>query len=117
PVHPSAGGSQNVGQAAVVRQPALATPTQSPPGVGSQSALAAAGGAMAGAVSADATARARLQRLVDAVAAQQPRLAWAIGDRPDDTTALVTDLASDWIPPGIEIPSVVTLLEPARRRA
>jgi Family of unknown function (DUF5632)/Family of unknown function (DUF5631) len=72
---------------------------------------------MAGAMSADATARARLQRLVDAVAAQQPRLAWAIGDRPDDTTVLVTDLASGWIPPGIEIPAAVTLLEPGRRRA
>lgn len=71
---------------------------------------------MAGAVSADATARIRLQRLVEAVAAQQPRLAWAVGDRPDDTTVLVTDLASGWIPPGIEIPSAVTLLDPARRR-
>jgi hypothetical protein len=29
---------------------------------------------------------------------------------------LVTDLASGWIPPGIEIPAAVTLLEPARRR-
>jgi hypothetical protein len=50
------------------------------------------------------------------VAAQQPRLAWAVGDRADDTTVLVTDLASGWIPPGIEIPSAITLLEPARRR-
>jgi Family of unknown function (DUF5631)/Family of unknown function (DUF5632) len=72
---------------------------------------------MAGAVSADATARSRLQRLVGAVAAQEPRLAWAIGDRPDDTTVLVTDLASGWIPSGIEIPSAVTLLEPERRSA
>lgn len=71
---------------------------------------------MAGAVSAEATARARLQRLVDAVARQQPRLAWAAGDRPDDTTLLVTDLASGWIPPGIELPGAVTLLDPAARR-
>jgi hypothetical protein len=67
-------------------------------------------------MSADATARRRLQRLVAVVASQQPRLAWAVGDRADDTTVLVTDLASGWIPPGIEIPSAVTLLEPARRR-
>jgi hypothetical protein len=113
---PSAGGPPGVGQAAVVRQPGLSTPAQSPPGVGTESAIASAGGAVAGAVSADATARIRLQRLVDAVAAQQPRLAWAVGDRADDTTVLVTDLASGWIPPGVEIPSAVILLEPARRR-
>jgi hypothetical protein len=54
--------------------------------------------------------------LVAAVARQQPRLAWAAGDRPDNSTVLATDLASGWIPPGIEIPSAVTLLPPARRR-
>ncbi len=78
--------------------------------------MAATGGALAGALSADATARTRLQRLLAAVTRQQPRLAWAIGDRPDDTTVLVTDVASGWIPPGIEIPAAVTLLEPAHRR-
>ena len=117
PVHPSAGGATGIGQpAAVARQPGLPTPAQAPPGVGTESAIASAGGALAGAVSADATARARLQRLVAAVAGQQPRLSWAVGDRADDTTVLVTDLASGWIPPGIEIPSALTLLEPARRR-
>jgi hypothetical protein len=78
--------------------------------------MATAGGARAGAASADATARARLQRLVAVIARQQPKLAWAIGDHPDGTTILVTDLASGWIPPGIDIPAAVTLLEPARRR-
>jgi hypothetical protein len=78
--------------------------------------MATAGGGLAGAVSADATARARLQRLVDFVARQEPRLAWAAGDRPDDTTVLVTDLASGWIPTGIDLPAAVTLLDPARRR-
>lgn len=119
PVHPSAGGTPGVGQptTTVVRQPGgPSTPAQSPPGVGTEGAIASAGGALAGAMSADATARRRLQRLVAAVAGQQPRLAWAVGDRADDTTVLVTDLASGWIPPGIEIPSAVTLLEPARRR-
>jgi hypothetical protein len=78
--------------------------------------VAGAGGAVAGAVSADATARIRLQRIVDSVARQESRLAWAVGDRPDETTVLVTDLAGGWIPPGIDIPAPVTLLEPRRRR-
>jgi hypothetical protein len=116
-VHPSAGGTPGVSQpTTVVRQPGAPTPAQAPPGVGTEGAIASAGGALAGAVSAEATARKRLQRIVAAVANQQPRLAWAVGDRADDTTVLVTDLASGWIPPGIEIPAAVTLLEPARRR-
>ena len=117
PVHPSAGGAPGASQpTTVVRQPGAPTPAQAPPGVGTEGAIASAGGALAGAVSAEATARKRLQRIVAAVANQQPRLAWAVGDRADDTTVLVTDLASGWIPPGIEIPAAVTLLEPARRR-
>jgi len=117
PVHPSAGGA-GVGQpTAVARQPTAApTAAQTPPGVGTQGVLATAGGALAGAISADATERTRLQRLLAAVTRQEPRLTWAIGDRLDETTVLVTDLASGWIPPGIEIPAAVTLLEPARRR-
>jgi Family of unknown function (DUF5632)/Family of unknown function (DUF5631) len=117
PVHPSAGGA-GVGQpTAVARQPtAVPTPAQMPPGVGAQGVIATTGGALAGAISADATERTRLQRLLAAVARQEPRLAWGIGDRLDETTVLVTDLASGWIPPGIEIPAAVTLLEPARRR-
>ncbi|MBS4728351.1 DUF5631 domain-containing protein [Mycobacterium sp. SM1] len=99
-----------------MRQASSVPPSQSPPGVGAQAGMATAGGGVAGAVSADAVARARLQRLVDAVARQQPLLAWAAGDRPDDTTVLVTDLASGWIPPDIDLPAAVTLLEPARRR-
>jgi hypothetical protein len=54
--------------------------------------------------------------MVDAVARQEPRLRWAVGDREDGTTVLVTDLASGWIPPHVDIPSGVQLLEPARRR-
>jgi len=117
PVHPSAGGA-GVGQpTAVARQPnGVPTPAQTPSGVGTQGVIATAGGALAGAISADATERTRLQRLLAAVARQEPRLAWAIGDRSDETTVLVTDLARGWIPPGIEIPAAVTLLEPARRR-
>jgi hypothetical protein len=78
--------------------------------------VATATGAAAGAASANATARNRLQRLVFAVARQQPRLAWAAGDRADNSTVLATDLASGWVPPGIEIPAAVTLLTPGRRR-
>jgi hypothetical protein len=101
----------------VVRQPTAAPLAHpAPAGVGEQAVAAAAGGAAAGAASAQATAKARLQRLVDCVARQEPRLRWAAGEQPDGTTALVTDLASGWIPPHIAIPSVVTLLEPGDRR-
>ncbi|WP_155763795.1 DUF5631 domain-containing protein [Mycobacterium asiaticum] len=115
PVSPSA-GQATPGQSPLVRQ---TTPTQapSPPSsIGTQAVAATATGAAVGAASADATARARLQRLVNAVARQQPRLAWAAGDRAGNTTVLVTDLAGGWIPPRIALPSVVTLLPPARRR-
>ncbi len=57
----------------------------------------------------------RLQRLLTFVAHQEPRLNWAIGDRSDGTTVLVTDLAHGWIPPGITLPAGVRLLEPERR--
>jgi hypothetical protein len=50
------------------------------------------------------------------VARQAPRLGWAAGDRSDGTTLLVTDLASGWIPPEINIPSGVELLAPDHRR-
>ena len=100
----------------VVRQPAGAPTHPAPAGIGEQAIAAAAGGAAAGAASAQATAKARLQRLVDFVARQEPRLQWVAGERADGTTLLMTDLASGWIPPGIRIPSVVTLLEPGERR-
>jgi Family of unknown function (DUF5631)/Family of unknown function (DUF5632) len=99
-----------------VRQSTPPTPPASPSSLGTQAVAATAAGAVAGAASADATARARLQRLVAAVARQQPRLAWAAGDRTDNTTVLATDLASGWIPPGIDLPAAITLLPPARRR-
>jgi hypothetical protein len=81
-----------------------------------EAAVATASGAVAGVASAHATARTRLERLVAVVARQQPRLAWAAGDRADNTTVLATDLASGWIPPGIDLPAAVTLLPPAKRR-
>ncbi|KCK19030.1 DUF5631 domain-containing protein, partial [Mycobacterium tuberculosis] len=59
----------------------------------------------------------RLQRIVDAVARQEPRISWAAGLRDDGTTTLlVTDLAGGWIPPHVRLPANVTLLEPTARR-
>lgn len=81
------------------------------------SAASAATGATAGTVSARTAEQQRLQRLVDAVARQEPRLSWAAGLRDDGiTTLLVTDLAGGWIPPHVRLPAHVTLLEPTMRR-
>lgn len=57
----------------------------------------------------------RLRRLLAFVVHQEPRLNWAIGDRPDGTTVLVTDFAHGWIPPDIATPEGVRLLQPERR--
>lgn len=57
----------------------------------------------------------RLNRLLEFVVRQEPRLNWAVGDLPDGTTVLVTDLAHGWIPAGINLPVGVRLLEPDRR--
>jgi Family of unknown function (DUF5631)/Family of unknown function (DUF5632) len=57
----------------------------------------------------------RLERLLKFVARQEPGLRWAIGNREDGTTLLVTDLAHGWIPSGITLPTDVRLLEPGRR--
>ncbi|MDT7739614.1 MAG: hypothetical protein QOK09_2983, partial [Mycobacterium sp.] len=59
--------------------------------------------------------RERLERLLKFVARQEPGLRWAIGNREDGTTLLVTDLAHGWIPPGITLPAEVRLLEPGQR--
>jgi len=76
----------------------------------------AAAGAAAGEVERQAAEKQRLQRIVDAVARQERGLAWAAGLRADGTTLLVTDLACGWIPPHIELPAGVRLLEPGVRR-
>ncbi len=57
----------------------------------------------------------RLRRLLVFVARQEPRLNWAVGDRDDGMTVVVTDFAHGWIPPGIALPAGVRLLEPDRR--
>ncbi len=91
-------------------------PTPSAAGVTENAFAATATGAAAGAGAAQTQAQQRLQRLLDAVARQEPSLRWAIGDREDGTTVLTTDLASGWIPPHVEIPTGVTLLPPRHRR-
>ena len=58
---------------------------------------------------------ARLARLLEFMARQEPGLRWAIGDRTDGTTVLLTDLAHGWIPPGVTLPADVELLPPGRR--
>ncbi|BBZ72696.1 hypothetical protein MPRS_37890 [Mycobacterium paraseoulense] len=57
----------------------------------------------------------RLNRLLEYVVRQEPRLNWAVGERADGTTVLVTDLAHGWIPAGITLPAGVRLLEPEPR--
>lgn len=57
----------------------------------------------------------RLDRIVGFVARQEPRVSWAVGDRPDGTTVLACDLAFGWIPPRIALPVDVGLLAPASR--
>ncbi len=61
------------------------------------------------------SAEQRLNRLVEFVARQEPRLRWAAGIRDDGTTLLTTDLADGWIPPGINLPEAAVLLTPRRR--
>ena len=57
----------------------------------------------------------RLARLLEFVARQEPGLRWAVGDRADGTTLVVTDLAHGWIPAGVRLPGGVELLAPGRR--
>nr|WP_156737623.1 DUF5631 domain-containing protein [Mycobacterium sp. E735] len=123
PVAPSAASSPSAGGPLVspVERGAAATAAghggaNSSSMVGA-SAMSAAAGGTAGAVSSRAAEQQRLQRLVDAVARQEPRISWAAGLRDDGTTSLlVTDLAGGWIPPHVRLPAHVTLLEPAARR-
>ncbi|WP_042915130.1 DUF5632 domain-containing protein, partial [Mycobacterium canetti] len=78
---------------------------------------AATTGAVAGDTSRRAAEQQRLRRILDTVARQEPGLSWAAGLRDNgQTTLLVTDLASGWIPPHIRLPAHITLLEPAPRR-
>jgi len=114
PVNP--GSANGLNQPAVVRQQPTATPHTNPAAGLTENAVAATTtGVIAGPGAAQAQAQQRLQRLLDAVARQEPKLRWAIGDREDGSTVLATDLASGWIPPHIQIPTGIMLLTPGRR--
>jgi hypothetical protein len=117
PVNPASGASPS-GQPAVVRQQptnVTAASAVSAASLTERAFAAAAAGALGGAATARAQAESRLHRLLNAVARQQPQLHWAIGDHEDGSTVLVTDVASGWIPPGIDIPTGVRLLQPGAR--
>lgn len=123
PVAPSPGSSPSAGGPLVspVERAAQGTAAAQTGTTSSTMAGATAASATAGATVGEASSRAaeqqRLQRIVDAVARQEPRLSWAAGLRDDGTTSLlVTDLAGGWIPPHVRVPAHVTLLEPAARR-
>ena len=113
PVNPA--NASSLSQPAVVRQQPIATPTPSAAGLTENAFAATATGAVVGAGAAQTQALQRLQRLLDAVARQEPKLRWAIGERDDGATVLTTDLASGWIPPHVGIPIGVTLLPPGHR--
>ncbi|WP_082948680.1 DUF5632 domain-containing protein [Mycobacterium sp. 1274756.6] len=91
--------------------------TTSPPpiAVAEQALPATASGAVAGAISDQVATVGRLRTLVEVVARQESRLRWSVGQRDDGSTLLVTDLASGWIPPHVDIPDAVRLLDPAHR--
>ncbi|WP_243460447.1 DUF5631 domain-containing protein, partial [Mycobacterium canetti] len=117
PSSPAAGGSL---MSPVVKSTTPATtqaqPTSPTPPLASATA-AATTGAVAGDTSRRAAEQQRLRRILDTVARQEPALSWAAGLRDNgQTTLLVTDLASGWIPPHIRLPAHITLLEPAPRR-
>lgn len=123
PVAPTTPSSPSTGGPIVSAAERAAFPTAAgQPGVGSSSlagasAASAATGATVGAASSRAAEQRRLQRIVDAVARQEPHLSWAAALRDDGTTTLlVTDLACGWIPPHVRLPAHLTLLEPAARR-
>jgi hypothetical protein len=117
PLSPSAGGPLVSSPAERASSAAAGQAGAGGSALAGGSAVSATAGATAGAVSSRAAEQQRLQRLVDAVARQEPRLSWAAGLRDDGTTSLlVTDLAGGWIPPHVRLPANVTLLEPSARR-
>ena len=99
-------------QPAVVRHQTPLAPNASAARLTETAVAATTTGAAAGATTAHAQAQRRLQRLLDSVTRQEPKLRWMIGDREDGSTVLATDLAAGWIPPHVEIPIGVTLLAP-----
>ncbi|RWA21471.1 hypothetical protein MBRU_14760 [Mycolicibacterium brumae DSM 44177] len=115
PAMPAAPVATHTPGAGVVNQPAVVrTPVTAPPA--GPAAFAFTAGATAGAIARERSERDHLSRLLNAVARQQPALAWGIGQREDGLTMLVTDLACGWLPPGIEVPATAAVLEPGAHR-
>ena len=116
PINPS-GSAAPTGQPTVVRQQhSAATPLAVAAGLTERAVAAATGGAAVGAAAARTEAENRLRRLLAAVARQQPQLRWAIGILDNGDTVLATDLAGGWLPPHIDVPVGVKLLQPAAHR-
>ncbi|WP_152328889.1 DUF5631 domain-containing protein, partial [Mycobacterium tuberculosis] len=118
PSSPAAGGSL---MSPVVNKSTAPATTQAQPSNPTPPLASATAAATTGAAAGDPPRRAaeqqRLRRILDTVARQEPGLSWAAGLRDNgQTTLLVTDLASGWIPPHIRLPAHITLLEPAPRR-
>ncbi|WP_173391188.1 DUF5631 domain-containing protein, partial [Mycobacterium canetti] len=118
PSSPAAGGSL---MSPVVNKSTTPATTQAQPSNPTPPLASATAAATTGAAAGDTSRRAaeqqRLRRILDTVARQEPGLSWAAGLRDNgQTTLLVTDLASGWIPPHIRLPAHITLLEPAPRR-
>ena len=104
------------GPVAITPQP----PAPAPTGIGGLFSRSTAQGSIIGSPPARAPAAApparALRDLLAAVARQEPRLSWAVGAGPDGRVLLVTDLGGGWIPPHIDVPAGLDLLEPAARR-
>ena len=116
PINPS-GSAAPAGQPTVVRQPhSAATPLAVAAGLTERAVAAATGGAAVGATAARTEAENRLRRLLFAVVRQQPQLRWAIGLFDNGDTALATDFAGGWLPPHIDVPVGVKLLQPTAHR-
>lgn len=117
PVNP-VGAATPAGQPTVVRQQQASTAAAqaSMTGLTERALAATSTGAATGATAARSAAEDRLRRLLHAVTRQAPQLRWAIGDFPDGSTVLATDLAGGWIPPHIEIPVSVHLISPGPQR-
>lgn len=97
------------------REPDVSTPGTPCPAMRPASALSASGDRVGVPTRPRESDEHRLRRLVQYVARQEPGLKWAVGQREDGTTVLVTDLAHGWIPSGVDLPAGVVLVEPGRR--
>jgi hypothetical protein len=115
PTNPAGGATVN--PAVVQKTPTAAhAATPTPTGLTESAIAATTLGATSGAAAAQRATQLRLRTVVEAVARQQPQLRWAAGEREDGSLVLVTDLACGWIPPAVEIPAGVLILQPAQRR-